>query len=170
MVVISIIGLLSSIVLASLKDARDKATMAKFTSEINQFKNALELYKSEIGTYPYEGSLVISRVLNDNSDAGFGTPSLSTVLSKYMKTLPQVPKNSYSATGYAWEFIVNPPAPNTPSWRCEGDVSMPKYVILFYNTNPAIFNNYFNSLPGTEVYFGSWGASSPTAPRCFSLK
>jgi general secretion pathway protein G len=47
MVVISIISLLSSIVLASVKEVREKARATKFRAEVDQFINALELYRAD---------------------------------------------------------------------------------------------------------------------------
>lgn len=52
MVVIAIIGLLSSIVLASLSEARKKARDAKRLADAAQIINALELYNSTYNTYP----------------------------------------------------------------------------------------------------------------------
>jgi prepilin-type N-terminal cleavage/methylation domain-containing protein len=55
LVVIAIIALLSSVVLASLNSAREKARVAKFLSELKQFQLALELYKDDFGSYPEAG-------------------------------------------------------------------------------------------------------------------
>lgn len=52
MVVISIIALLSSIVLASIKSAREKAQITKTVSEMKSMQTALELYRSDKGYYP----------------------------------------------------------------------------------------------------------------------
>ena len=52
MVVLAIIGLLSSIVLVSLNAARIKARDATRKSQVSEFKTALELYYSRNGNYP----------------------------------------------------------------------------------------------------------------------
>lgn len=52
LVVIAIIGLLASIVLASLSTARAKARDAKRLADIESVKLALELYYSDNGKYP----------------------------------------------------------------------------------------------------------------------
>ena len=52
LVVVSIIAILSTVVLASLNSARDKAQSNKLQQETVQIRNALELYKNEYGTYP----------------------------------------------------------------------------------------------------------------------
>lgn len=52
MVVISIIALLSSIVLASIKSARDRADNSRVVSELKSLQVALELHKNQLGVYP----------------------------------------------------------------------------------------------------------------------
>lgn len=53
MVVISIISLLSSVVLAAVGDARNKAKYTKFDTEFLQLKTAVELYRlNNNGNYP----------------------------------------------------------------------------------------------------------------------
>lgn len=54
LVVISIIGLLSSVVLSSLNTARVKARDAKRKSDLHQIQLALTLYYDAYGTYPPE--------------------------------------------------------------------------------------------------------------------
>jgi general secretion pathway protein G len=54
LVAISIIGLLSSVVLITLNDARERAKRTKFVQELKQVQTALEVYKSDNGHYPYE--------------------------------------------------------------------------------------------------------------------
>jgi len=53
MVVISIIGLLSSIVLASLTNARRKAQDARLISDMINLRTAAEIYRSTTGSYYY---------------------------------------------------------------------------------------------------------------------
>ena len=55
-VVIGIISLLSSIVLASLGNARAKARDARRLVDMHSIRTALELYRSKYGVYPNEGS------------------------------------------------------------------------------------------------------------------
>lgn len=49
LVVIAIISLLSSVVLASLKDSRDKAQQAAYRQYLNEIVKAIELYKTDGG-------------------------------------------------------------------------------------------------------------------------
>lgn len=56
LVVISIIGVLSTIAMISLSGARAKARDARRLSDMEQIRNALELYKLDHGEYPEENS------------------------------------------------------------------------------------------------------------------
>jgi type II secretion system protein G len=56
MVVISIIGLLSSVILASLNTARNKAYDATRKTNLVQVQQALELYYNDNGRYPAGGN------------------------------------------------------------------------------------------------------------------
>lgn len=53
LMVISIIGLLSSVVMSSLSSAKDKAKISKIVQEKHQADLFLELYQAEYGGYPY---------------------------------------------------------------------------------------------------------------------
>jgi prepilin-type N-terminal cleavage/methylation domain-containing protein len=52
LVVVAIISLLTSVVLASLQDAKDKANESKMIQTIKQAQNSLELFKTNTGRYP----------------------------------------------------------------------------------------------------------------------
>jgi len=66
MVVITIIGILSTVVLSSLQQARLKVLDAKRLSEIRQVQNALELYLQDFGQYPPS---------DNNGTGGWDTPA-----------------------------------------------------------------------------------------------
>jgi type II secretion system protein G len=54
LVVIAIIGLLASIVLVALSNARQKARVAKRVSDLRGIKTALELYYNDFNSYPVQ--------------------------------------------------------------------------------------------------------------------
>jgi prepilin-type N-terminal cleavage/methylation domain-containing protein len=66
LVVVSIISLLSSVVLSSIADARDKAAIEKFKEDYRQIANALELYKNTEGEYPQD-QVDVSSLINELS-------------------------------------------------------------------------------------------------------
>lgn len=55
LVVIAIIGILASVVLASLNSAREKSRNAAYLSQVKEYQKALELYYSQNGSYPTTG-------------------------------------------------------------------------------------------------------------------
>ncbi|MES2622920.1 MAG: type II secretion system protein [Patescibacteria group bacterium] len=71
LVVVAIISLLSSIVLASLKSAKDRADVAKIVTEARQFKQAMETYRANNNSYPpITSSATYLYDLNDASYPG----------------------------------------------------------------------------------------------------
>ena len=81
LVVISIISLLSSIVLASLSEARMKARDARRMSTLDQIQIALELYASENGgNYPtrFLRSPVAANEVGDPIRCGYGSTGTTT--------------------------------------------------------------------------------------------
>ncbi len=95
LVIVSIIGLLASVVLASLNSARSKARDAKRISDLKQIQTALELYYSTNGSYP-NVSICESALIS-----GFPTWNAcwATLLSGYI-AMPLDPLNSTST--YNW--------------------------------------------------------------------
>lgn len=182
MVVISIIGLLSSIVLVSIKDARDKAGSTKFRSEVYQLISALEMYRNDNQKYPYEnepsmsgdGSAYYYHINNDRVEYSGNTP-LSGILSRYMKKMPYIPNNSYpdiSSNSYPSSiepvFSYYPKLDSLSNRRCKGDLTVPKYVILIKQSNPMLYNAFLD-WPNLEILSGgTWSESSFS--KCFSLK
>jgi len=56
LVVIGIIGILSTLAVISLNNAREKSRDAKRVSDIKQIQTALEMYFVEVDTYPVQGT------------------------------------------------------------------------------------------------------------------
>ncbi len=52
LVVIAIIGILASVVLASLNSAREKSRNASYAAQLKQYQSALEMYFADHGSYP----------------------------------------------------------------------------------------------------------------------
>jgi prepilin-type N-terminal cleavage/methylation domain-containing protein len=92
LVVISIISLLSSIIFASLNSARVKARDAGRIAQLEQIRNAIELYYNDNGQYPPSPC---GRDCNDYyySDNTSSWTTFATLLAPYIK-LPADPVNS----------------------------------------------------------------------------
>lgn len=85
LVVIAIIGILASVVLASLNSAREKSRDARRISDVKQLQLALELYFDASSTYPVgttiDGELdptYIASVPSDPLGAAYGYQGIDT--------------------------------------------------------------------------------------------
>ncbi len=132
LVVIAIISLLSSVVLASLNEAREKAKTSKFRQEVYQFINALELYRSENGKYPgypapdyyFEYSYVINGGSVNEVEVEI-SPGLKDQLNKYIKEFPKPTKDT-SYFSYIYDGYL----------KCIGDEDVPEYMIFVSSVEP----------------------------------
>ncbi len=88
LVVIAIIGLLASIVLASLNSARIKGRDARRLSDLKEIQTALELYYSDHNKY-----IINTTAITDN--AGFQTALAALSSGGYMSTIPNDPGSNH---------------------------------------------------------------------------
>ncbi len=114
LVVIAIIALLSTVVLASLNNARDRARDARRASDVQNLRTALELLRHDNRGNPYDaGGNVLC--IGENTGAscwggdGSGSTAFATELAKYLKSLPKDPTPNrfyghytYKAPGNYW--------------------------------------------------------------------
>ena len=134
LVVISIISLLSSVVLASLNNARAKARDSVRKSDLHQIQNALELYFSQYGGYP------TSAQADGGGAAGytiFGSIGLHANFMQYMPSIPHDPK--YPNIGcYNAEYVYV-----SDSFRNPGTLG--KYYVLYATLENQSTSNLSNS-------------------------
>ena len=82
LVVIAIIGMLASVVLASLSGARQKGANAARLESVKSLKTALELYYNDNGGYPTSHG-------SANGDVALSDPTLTAALvPKYLPAMP----------------------------------------------------------------------------------
>lgn len=162
LVVISIISLLSSVVLASVNDARDKAKARAFRASVMQFVNALELYRSDKGYYPGENLLSTNPVFVSYSYTGSPETPISTSgfdlkeeLTQYIPNLPDPVLD-----GSQFNYVVNGSIAGVN--KCFGDTKKPIYHIRISSKEQGVFDWPFleGFLPNT--FFDTY--------KCFSLK
>lgn len=91
LVVIAIIGILASVVLASLNSARTKSRDAAQVADLKQVQNALELYAYDNGGYPAG-----SGAFNSTNEG-----SLNPLTPTYMGTLPPL-RNLHGFSYYSY--------------------------------------------------------------------
>lgn len=168
LLVISVISLLSSILLATVNSANDKARASKIKTEMGQFIIALEMYRSDNAEYPYEnipfsGTVSYKFDMNQNNSVThiYG-PDLRTLLAA--NTVPKHPLPS-SLTSTSWAYRTNA---GTTKYRCLGDTTNPRYVITVPITSNAFMYEAFSSWKSLE------NATTNTvvnpAERCYSVK
>lgn len=90
LVVISIIGLLSTLAVVALNQARVRARDSKRLSDIKQIQTALELYYADQGVYPVEATAITlgEDATDILTDDGFEDNDSATGTSVYMGNVP----------------------------------------------------------------------------------
>ena len=139
LVVVAIIGILASVVLASLNTARAKARDVKRKEDMVQLRTALAMYYNDNGSYPSSSGTWRSAV----SYGGYGTGAAGYIpglVPKYIGVLPQdlpldgylylsdgtnykllshqVYEESYPSAGMPW---YDPVRPTWALMLCSGD-------------------------------------------------
>lgn len=106
LVVIAVIGLLGSIVLASLNSARAKSRDAKRRSDLAQLRTALELYYSNHGNYPFitpPAWLGVTSMHNSEYVALSGPKGwIPNLAPEAISILPKDPRDFGIDTGYLY--------------------------------------------------------------------
>lgn len=133
LVVIGIIGVLASVVLASVAPAREKARDARRLHDMGQIKNALELYYAEHKVFPQ------IRAFTGADSCGTNWCALETELSPYINPLPRDPVgdttfvyyyDSNSGDGYqTYGLMMRPEYPDSALALSDGG-----FYDLFYET------------------------------------
>lgn len=140
LVVIAIIGVLASIVLASLNTARKKSRDARRLADIKQLQLALELY------------------FDANSSSYPAGTSLSAVQTQGF--IPVVPADpSLSTLNYNYQALSGSPLATCATAPCS---SYHLGGVLAETTNPALLNDADNTLGFDGTSHGTEG----TAPGC----
>lgn len=103
LVVVSIIAMLTSIVLASLSNAKMKARDTKRIQDLIQIRNALELYYSDNGAYPIPTGGNLYAFSAPTAYPNESWSNLEIPLNKYITKLPVDPINADIPVGSCWK-------------------------------------------------------------------
>lgn len=109
LVVVAIIGILASVVLASLNTAREKARDVKRKEDMVQLRTALAMYYNDHnGTYPLPypagswGGVTTGTCNSGNGTTSGATAYISGLTPTYIGVLPVDPSASANCTGYLY--------------------------------------------------------------------
>jgi len=91
LIVIAIIGVLAALLMSNFIGVRQRARDAQRKSDLKQVQSALELYRSDIGSYP--------TTINFPA-CGSSLPTSGTTI--YMKEVPCDPSGSYNSGNYSY--------------------------------------------------------------------
>jgi prepilin-type N-terminal cleavage/methylation domain-containing protein len=156
LVVISIISLLSAVIMAGMKSAKDKAATSAFSQSFRQIQIALEQYKNDTGYYPYENDNSLSLIKNTSGDtltSGLTTIVVNSITQKsflptYINKIPQFLPTSAILIFYNATFIKSYPS----TYSCGGR-PLKGYLFLYQtgSTNTDLnlphYNNGFGESP-----------------------
>ena len=111
LVVVAIIGILATVVLASLSSARERARDAKRLADIKTIQNALEIYHLENGSYPRSAALASGIPDSGDHNPTSSNTSWANLEALMGVTLPRDPVNDIVGdgnylrnTGYAYLY------------------------------------------------------------------
>ncbi|OHA80099.1 MAG: hypothetical protein A2675_01170 [Candidatus Yonathbacteria bacterium RIFCSPHIGHO2_01_FULL_51_10] len=111
LVVISIISLLSSVVLASLSQARAKARDVVRIRDLGEIQKALELSFDKYGYYPIKNGTSVQAALSTTGNTNWTTLGNGLKTDGFMAKLSVDPTNNggimTSSTGYAYRYQVS---------------------------------------------------------------
>lgn len=175
LVVVSIISLLSSVILASIRDARQKAEAKAFRQEIMQFVNAVELYRADnngqlpTASGPQTTNFYYRKGGNGAESVTSGTVAqFKSVMAPYLSELPAHPTNTNTFT---FSFAYALASTTNMFYKCQNDSEVPAYMIIINAasltyTNQSLINTFSDWTPpvtsaGTEYISGLW--------KCYSL-
>ena len=112
LVVVAIIGILATVVLASLGSATSRATDAKKVAEIKQVQTALEIYHIDNGEYPQ-----VALTGGCNFSSALTTP---LVTGEYIGSLPEDPNFDDSSSPLLCYHYAAQHAGAVSTWTCDG--------------------------------------------------
>ncbi len=168
LVVVAIISLLSSIVLAAVKDARDKAKARAFRAEMQQLITALEMYRLDNGKYPGEGSIK-DYYRNNNNSEDLNSPylDLPSLLKDYLSKTPIVKDPTTSLVpNYLYRSGTTQ---GTYLYKCVGDILPPPYTISITNSATKITKEAVKDWRSWQFSTdGGLNYSTTTTTRCYS--
>lgn len=155
LVVIAIIGLLASIILASLNTARQKGRDARRVADVKEIQLALELYYDANSTYPPDTVTLAA------TPSAASIPALNPTFISVLPTDPSQPGSGASPYYYQYESLATDGTTACTSVPCSN------YVVIAHLEAAANSSTWSGS--GTGIAAGicpSGGGSTSPYPYC----
>lgn len=146
LVVIAIISLLSSVVFASLRDAREKAMISKTLQEMKSLQVAIELYRDKFGYYPNGDTAQFNSSIEDSDRTGANAIALGVGVG----SLEDFIKEKLVDNGFISKV---PHAPNYPN-NCGSDCFENGYILGYSAHSVYLGGSLFSSIVSTDPYDG----------------
>lgn len=109
LVVVAIIGLLATLSIVALNNARARARDTRRVADVRQIQTALELYYNDMGSYP--SSVVVGNAVTSTNGV-------------YMALVPKTPKPVDGASCSTWnEYVYNGSATTYTLTYCLGSAT-----------------------------------------------
>ena len=148
LVVISIIGLLSSVVFSATNSAKNKAFVARSSSNVFQYRTALEIFYAKHEHYP--GTSVTAYCLGDSSGGLCGGGSFNIQLNnQFLETLPSIPAYPAKVTAGGVTY-------NRYQYSCtalDSNSNCQHFIFYWYiNNQDKCLNEKFNGSPSLISY------------------
>lgn len=102
LIVIAIIGVLAALLMANFIGVRQRARDAQRKSDLKQIQSALELYRSDIGSYPGCTSSSCNFPNTTNPKTCGASALFNSGSTTYMQKVPCDPSSSYNSSVYAY--------------------------------------------------------------------
>lgn len=137
LVVISIISLLSSIVLTSLVEVREKAEITRFEVQFAQIRDAIQRYENDNGELPFSGSSTHQNFLD----------MINLLVPEYLSEEPDIEgmREFFGMRATGDLSTQDPRIGATSTFYCEGDTNPSRYIVQFRDTQGG--NRFNDDLP-----------------------
>lgn len=155
LVVIAIIGLLASIILASLNTAQQKGRDARRISDLKEVQLALELFYDSTGNYPIQGSALSATPSASSLPSGLAPTYISQ-----LPTDPSQPSSGSSAYYYQYESLDSTGLAACSSGSC------PEYVLVAHLEAGANSSTWVGASGALATICPSGGGSSSPYDYC----
>jgi len=98
LIVITIIGVLALVVFANFSGARERARDSKRKNDLNQLKNALQMYYNDNQIFPVASNGKMLACGDGEDVCNWGSSEMTSGITVYMKQVPADPLSSNSYT------------------------------------------------------------------------